>query len=94
MARLKLLALTLLVGSAFALGAGGALAVGPGTPQDSPSREACGRAIGRQAEKGVVADSGAKSTVDDDFVPSPTNCDHFWQDEGLIGGGYPSGPKD
>jgi hypothetical protein len=45
---------------------------------------ACEKNIDKQTAKRVAAGGGPKKGI-----PAPTNCDHFFQDEGLIGNGLP-----
>jgi hypothetical protein len=42
----------------------------------------CDNAIDSQISRGVQSGGGPKS-----FDVGPLNCDHFWQDNGAIGGG-------
>jgi hypothetical protein len=56
-----------------------------GGPNPNPKAVAnCGAVIERQTEKGTSAGGGPKAGI-----PAPTNCDHFFQSEGLIGNGLP-----
>jgi hypothetical protein len=68
-----------LVLSAPAFGYGG-----PNPPSQAVA--ACGTNIDKQTDGGVAAGGGPKAGI-----PAPTNCDHFFQDEGIIGNG-PPGP--
>ena len=54
-------------------------------PNANPSAvQACIANIDKQTASGVTAGGGPKSGI-----PAPTNCDHFFQGEGLIGNGLP-----
>jgi hypothetical protein len=54
-----------------------------GGPNPNPNAmQNCSANIDKQAANGVFAGGGPK--VD---IPAPTNCDHFFQGEGLIGNG-------
>ena len=61
---------------------------GSGNSGNAPGQEKaganCGRTIDRQTAKGTQAGGGPKAGID-----APTNCDHFFQSEGLLGGGKP-----
>ena len=70
---------TALVLAVPALGYGG-----PNPPQKAT--DACGANIEKQTAKGVSAGGGKKQGI-----PAPTNCDHFFQNQGDIGNG-PPGP--
>jgi hypothetical protein len=67
-----------------------ALAASPGSgnsgnaPGQAKANASCDNTIDRQTAKGVQAGGGPKAGID-----APTNCDHFFQTEGLIGGGKP-----
>ena len=75
----------------LAIGLGGLLAM-PGAaagfgPSENPHAvAACGNNIEKQTAKGITAGGGPKAGV-----PAPTNCDHFFQDNGSIGNGLPGG---
>jgi hypothetical protein len=67
-----------------------AMAASPGSgnsgnaPGQARAQENCVRTVDRQTAKGVAAGGGPKAGI-----PAPTNCDHFFQSEGFIGGGQP-----
>ena len=62
-------------------------AFGYGGPNPPPKAvAACEKNIDKQTAKGVAAGGGPKAGI-----PAPTNCDHFFQSEGIIGNG-PPGP--
>ena len=42
--------------------------------------ENCAATVDKQTEKDISAGGGSK-----EGIPAPTNCDHFFQREGLIG---------
>jgi hypothetical protein len=72
-----------------ALGApSGALAFsnGGGNSGSAPGQENaisnCDKAIAKQISRGVQSGGGPKSSE-----AGPLNCDHFWQNNGAIGGG-------
>jgi hypothetical protein len=65
------------VGLAVILGT--ALPASATTPQ---SGQNCENTIDKQTMKGVTAGGGPKAGI-----PAPTNCDHYYQDIGLIGSG-------
>lgn len=48
----------------------------------------CGAVIAKQYANGVAAGGGPK-----EGIPAPTNCDHFFQNFGLIGNGTPPGQQ-
>jgi hypothetical protein len=54
----------------------------PATAAENPSAQKCENTIARQTENGVSAGGGPKAGI-----PAPTNCDHYYQEEGLIGSG-------
>jgi hypothetical protein len=54
----------------------------PATAAENPSGANCSNTIERQTERGVAAGGGPKAG----FL-APTNCDHFFQEIGLIGSG-------
>jgi hypothetical protein len=69
------------------IGAAGALvlpvaAVAYGPSENPRAVAACERTIQRQSDKGITAGGGPKAGI-----PAPTNCDHFFQNEGIIGSG-------
>jgi hypothetical protein len=59
-----------------------AAAVAFGPSENPRAVAACERTVDRQTAKGVSAGGGPKAGI-----PAPTNCDHFYQSEGLIGSG-------
>jgi hypothetical protein len=60
-----------------------------GTPEDN-----CGAVFIKQSEKGVEAGGGPKSEFSGEgTLASPTNCDHFFQENGTIGNGTPPGQQ-
>jgi hypothetical protein len=61
-----------------------AMAVGP--HPDPNALEKCWATIVNQDAHGVVAGGGPKEGI------GPTNCDHFFQGEGLIGNNLPGFP--
>jgi hypothetical protein len=71
----------------LSIGAAGALmlpaaAVAAGPSENPRAVAACDATIDRQTARGVSAGGGPKAGI-----PAPTNCDHFFQSEGLIGSG-------
>lgn len=69
------------------IGAAGALmlpaaAVAFGPSENPRAVAACGATVDRQTARAVFARGGPKAAI-----PAPTNCDHFFQSEGLIGSG-------
>lgn len=48
----------------------------------------CAEVVAKQAAKGIAAGGGPK-----EGILAPTNCDHFFQDVGLIGNGTPPGQQ-
>ena len=68
----------------LAVGLGVALAAPASTALGANDKSAarCEATIDRQTAKGTTAGGGPKAGI-----PAPTNCDHFYQEEGLIGGG-------
>jgi hypothetical protein len=71
--------------SALAIGVmlalpGAAAAFGP--TENPHAVAACEKTIDKQTAKGVSAGGGPKAGI-----PAPTNCDHYYQGIGLIGGG-------
>jgi hypothetical protein len=77
--------LTLAVGVAAVL-ALPAAAAGYGPNENPHAVAACEKNIAKQSAKGVTAGGGPKAGT-----PAPTNCDHFYQDNGTIGNGLPGG---
>ena len=65
------------VGLAIVLGT--ALPASATTPK---SEQNCSNTVDRQEPRGVTAGGGPKAGI-----PAPTNCDHYYQDLGLIGSG-------
>jgi hypothetical protein len=55
---------------------------GPNPPSQAVA--ACEKSIDKQTAKGVTAGGGPKAGI-----PAPTNCDHFFQGEGIIGSSGP-----
>jgi hypothetical protein len=53
-----------------------------GPHPNSHAMDNCAANIDKQAAKGVSAGGGPKAGI-----PAPTNCDHFFQDQGIIGNG-------
>ena len=73
----------------LAIGIGATLAfpvaaVGYGPNENPHAVAACEKNIDKQTAKGVSAGGGPKAGV-----PAPTNCDHFFQENGSIGNGLP-----
>jgi hypothetical protein len=77
--------LTAFVALCFVWLALSASAFGYGGPNPPPQAvAACENNIDKQSAKKVAAGGGPKAGI-----PAPTNCDHFFQGEGIIG---PPGP--
>ena len=77
------------------VGGGSALAEAPpgaGESGNAPGQvyasENCSEALTAQHERDVTAGGGPKSVTSDETgaaVPAPANCDHFFQEIGVIG---------
>jgi hypothetical protein len=80
---MKKFALAIGVGALVALPAA---AAGYGPNENPHAVAACEKNIAKQTANGVSAGGGPKAGI-----PAPTNCDHFYQGEGLIGNGLPGG---
>ena len=88
-ATLGALTMSLAFGGASALAAAPPGAGGSGdAPGQVHASENCSEALATQNERGVTAGGGPKSVTSDETgsaVPAPANCDHFFQEIGLIG---------
>jgi hypothetical protein len=60
------------------------VALGFGPSENPRAVERCTANVEKQTAKGTTSGGGPKSGI-----PAPTNCDHFFQGEGLIGNGLP-----
>ena len=60
------------------------VALGFGPSENPQAVERCIATIVKQSASGITSGGGPKSGI-----PAPTNCDHFFQGEGLIGNGLP-----
>ena len=91
MSKRSLLAVAVCTVAFAGVSASGALAFGPAPPPGNPDGtsqlEACESALNRQIDKGVSAGGGPKAGE-----PGPLNCDHFFQNQGAIGNGWPPPP--
>jgi hypothetical protein len=81
-----ILALGLFTSSATAQSNGG------GTSGDAPGQVRAAancRTVWSEIQAALVAGGGPKSAVVESIgtTSGPTNCDHFWQGEGIIGNG-------
>ena len=56
-------------------------------PGQSNANDNCSNTVDRQEAKGVEAGGGPKAGI-----PAPTNCDHYFQNIGAIGGGNGGAP--
>lgn len=72
--------LAVMVAASLAIPAA-AIAVPPHEPNPHAAAN-CGRNIDKQTAAGTTAGGGPKAGI-----PAPTNCDHFFQNEGIIGSG-------
>lgn len=73
------------VAALMALPATAAAYGGPNPPSQAVT--ACVSAIDSQTASGVTAGGGPKAGI-----PAPLNCDHFYQNNGIIGNGPPGPP--
>jgi hypothetical protein len=88
----RYLFLTVLVVLALGVSAGTALAEtnGGGKSGDAPGQANAGANctnVWQNLQANLIAGGGPKSQPvgDPPFTTGPTNCDHFWQEEGVIG---------